>query len=472
VRELLPDGGRVTVFCGKGNNGGDGFVVARLAKDHGYHVQCLVAAEAEELTGEAAEQLAAASAQGVEAIFVNDSRWLRKAECVGCRDLIVDALLGTGARSEVRGAVKTAIQAINRSGVPVVAVDVPSGIRCDTGEELGESVWALRTVTMGQPKPFLFEGIGLEHSGHWTVANIGYPNSLLSEPTESRLVENEWVANLLPERLRSSHKGDSGSILIVAGSARFRGAATLSASGALRSGAGLVTVAAIPSVCDAVAANVPEAMFLPLPEEDGAISSKAAPIVKDFLHNAKAAVFGPGLSSALSVQDFLREVWRDWDRPCVVDADALNAVSQGVPLPETECVLTPHPGEMSRLLKLTVAELQIDRFHTVELAVNRFGKCVLLKGPYSQVGEPGQPIMVNHSGNAGMATGGMGDVLSGVIATLLAQELPAYYAASCGMYWHGAAADLCAEEIGTIGYSALDVAHALPRARTKIVATC
>src|SRR5579862_4868637 len=204
VRETLPDGGSITVFCGKGNNGGDGFVVARLAKDHKFHVDVLVAAEEQDLTPEAEEQMRIARAQGIEPIFAGDGRWSRKAECLGCRDLIVDALLGTGAKSSVRGPVRDAIQAINRSGVPVVSVDVPSGIHCDTGEELDESVWALRTVTMGLPKPFLFEGIGLEHSGYWTVAEIGYPAALLKEPTHARLVDDEWVANLLPERLRSS----------------------------------------------------------------------------------------------------------------------------------------------------------------------------------------------------------------------------------------------------------------------------
>src|SRR5579859_303896 len=185
VQELLPDGGRITVCCGKGNNGGDGLVVARLAKAHKYQVEVLVACEEADLRADAAEQLHTARAQGIEPIFASDPRWVKKSECVGCRDLIVDALLGTGAKSEVRGVIKTAIQAINRSGVPVVAVDVPSGILCDTGEELGESVWATRTVSMGLPKPFLFEGIGLEHSGHWTVADIGYPCSLLKEPTEA-----------------------------------------------------------------------------------------------------------------------------------------------------------------------------------------------------------------------------------------------------------------------------------------------
>ena len=472
VRQLLPQGGRVTVFCGKGNNGGDGFVVARLAKEHNYTVDCLVAAEEEELTPEAREQMLMARAQRVEAIFISDERWVRKAECLGCRDLIVDALLGTGARCNVTGAIRTAIQSINRSGVPVVAVDVPSGVNCDTGEELEESVWALRTVTMGLPKPFLFEGIGLEHSGQWTVAEIGYPNDLLNEPTAARLVDNDWVANLLPERLRSSHKGENGSLLIVAGSHRYRGAATLCARAAVRSGAGLVTVASVESVCEAVAANVPEAILMPLPDEDGALGPAAAELLLELRGKSQCAVFGPGLSHAPQVLEFLTRVWREWEQPCVLDADALNAISKGVVLPRADCVLTPHPGEMSRLLTFSVADVQCDRFKTVEQAVAKFNQCTLLKGPYTIVGEAGQPMMVNNSGNPGMATGGMGDVLSGVIGTLLAQELPPYYAATCGMYWHGCAGDLCACEMGPVGYSALDVANALPKARAKIVGTC
>ena len=468
VRELLPDGGRVTVLCGKGNNGGDGFVAARVARDNGYHVECLVACEEADLSDSAREQMVVARALGIQPIFVDDARWRRRIDALGARDLIVDALLGTGAKCNVRGPIKEAIQAINRSGVPVVAVDVPSGIQADTGEELGESVWALRTVTMGLPKPYLFEGIGLEHSGHWTVAEIGYPAVLLGTPTHARLLDEEWVGQLLPERLKASHKGDNGSVLIVAGSHRMRGAAGLCARAALRAGAGLVTVAAIESVCEAVAAGVPEAMFLPLPERDGAISPLAADLILEAEKRASSAVFGPGLTHGDGVKELLGKVWETWRKPCVLDADALNAIALGVRPPEAERVLTPHPGEMGRLVQSSVAEIQNDRFRTVQTAVAKTRSCVLLKGPYSIVGEPGQPMLVNSTGNPGLASGGMGDVLSGIIATLLAQDLPGYYAAACGMYWHGVAADDCAESIGTIGYAASDVANALPGARMRI----
>ncbi len=472
VRELLPTGGRITVFCGKGNNGGDGFVVARVALDHQFAVDCLVAAEESDLTPDALEQMRIARSQGIQPIFFSDARWRRKAECLGCRDLIVDALLGTGARCEVKGAIKEAIELINRSGVPVIAVDVPSGICSNTGEELGESVWALRTVTFGLPKRFLFEGLGLEHSGYWTVSEIGIPHVLLNEPTSAKLMDGDWVANLLPERLRASHKGDNGSVLIVAGSRSMRGAACLAARSAIRSGAGLVTVAGISDVCAAVSAAVPEATLLPLPEVDGVVSPDAADIVLQHRSRYQSALFGPGLSTEKPVQEFLTRVWLEWDRPCVIDADALTAVSQGVALPNAECVLTPHPGEMSRLLHTSIAEIQSDRFRTVTQAVDQFGQCVLLKGPYTIIGEPGQPMMVNCTGNPGMATAGMGDVLGGVIATLLAQDLPSYCAASCGVYWHGIAGDYCATEIGPIGYSAGDVADALAKARCRIVSAC
>lgn len=472
VKELCPTSSKITVLCGKGNNGGDGLVAARLAKKAGHSVECIIAAEEGCLGRDSEARLKEAVDAGVSPVFYGDKKWERKTDCLCSRDLLIDALVGTGAGGEVKGAVKEAIQAINRSGVPVLAVDVPSGISCDTGDELGESVWALRTVTFGFPKPFLFQGIGLEHSGYWTVADIGYPPELDDHPGDAKLLELDWVANLLPERLRSSHKGENGSLLIVAGSKRMRGAAAMAAKSAVRAGIGLVTVAGIDCVCDAVAAQVPEALLLPLPEADGVTSPEAAEAILDRRSSYQAALFGPGMTHDEPVKDFLSRVWEDWPIPSCIDADALNAVSQGLSLPGCECVLTPHPGEMSRLLNSSIAEVQSDRFSTVRAALEKYGNVVLLKGPYSIVGEDDQPLHVNCTGNPGMASGGMGDVLGGVIATLLAQDIPGYYAASCAMFWHGIAADICACEIGPVGYGASDVADALPAARAKIVESC
>jgi NAD(P)H-hydrate epimerase len=473
LRKMIPPTGTVAVVCGKGNNGGDGFVMARLAIEHGYFVDCLVVAENEkELKGEAFEQMLQAKAQGVNPIYYPDPRWAQKMDCVGCRDLIVDAILGTGAKGELKEPVLDAVQAINRSGVPVLAVDVPSGIVCDTGEELTDSVWATRTITMGQPKQFLFQGIGLEHSGEWSVAKIGYPRELLNEPTDAQMLNCDWVRGLVPERLKSSHKGSNGNVLVVAGSDDLRGAGVLASLAAARSGAGLVTFAGVESAVRAVINHLPEATFIVLPEKDGQISPDAAPVLLERSTKADSLVVGPGLGQSDSISDFLRSLFKEWDRPAVLDADALNAVAQGVELPQAPTVLTPHPGEMSRLLKCSIAEVEADRFTIVRQAVNKYDATILLKGPHSIVGESEEAFLVNSTGNPGMASGGIGDVLSGLIGTLLAQDLPPYFAASVGMFWHGEAGDVCAKELGEVGYLAHDLANALPKARVKLTASC
>ncbi len=467
VQELLPEGGAITVFCGKGNNGGDGLVVARLAAGE-FKVDCLIAAHENELCDNARFQLQIAVEHRITPIFRDNPLWATKLDSLKKQDLIVDGLLGTGAKGEVQGTVLQAIQAINQSAVPVVAIDVPSGIDCDTGEELGASVRAVRTITFGLPKPFLFQGLGMEQAGSWTVADIGFPSALLMEPTDARLLE----CACLPKRKVSSHKGNNGTVLTVAGSHRMRGAAALAAMAAQRAGAGLVTVAAIESVCEAVMALVPEATLIPLPENNGVISADAARLVLERRGQFDAALFGPGLTTEDPVAEFLERVWREWDCPCCIDADGLNCIALGLKPPAGSCVLTPHPGEMARLLHTSVAAVQADRFKTIKFAQEKYGKTLLLKGPHSLVANTDKPPAVNSTGNRGMATAGMGDVLSGVITTLLAQGLSAYDAASSGMFWHGFAGDLCAASVGPIGFTASEVAAALPEARAKIMATC
>ncbi len=472
LQEMVAPKSHIVFVCGKGNNGGDGLVAAALSAKSGYTVDCLIVANEGELSPLAAESLEHARASEVNFCFLGSVEFETRLENLSEADLVVDALLGTGVSGDVRDPALTAIRAINKSGAPVLAVDIPSGIETDTGDEQGESVWASRTVTFGLPKPGFFQNQGLEHSGSWSVADIGFPPELLNEPSEAKLLDCGWAANVLPSRLRSSHKGDNGSVLIVAGSKAMPGAASMAAQSALRSGAGLVTLASVESVCRAVSARIPECILLPLSEEGGFIAPSAARVLLESQKRYDAGVVGPGMGQSEATLELLRLLWSDWKLPSVIDADALNAVAKGVPLPGTECVLTPHPVEMGRLLQASAAEIQADRFTAVKRASERFDKCVLLKGPYSLVREDDQPTLVNRSGNAGMATGGMGDVLTGVIATLMGQSVPAYYAAGLGMYWHGLAADICAEEIGMVGYKATEVADALPKARAKIVSSC
>lgn len=471
AHELLKGQGRIAVLCGHGNNGGDGFVAARVLHEHGYAVECLVAAHEVDLREECHLQMLQAKAQGIHPLFAEEPKYQRKLECLGHYDLIIDALLGIGAQGDVRGPIKESIEAINRSGVPVLAVDLPSGIDTDTGQELGESIWALRTVTFGLPKPFLFQGVGLEHSGYWSVARIGFPSELLTQPRAAKLLDQNWVASLLPERFRNSHKGDNGKLLIVAGSNEMRGAAVLATKAALRSGIGLVTVAGIESVCASVINCCPEAIVLPLPESDGLISPTASDLILDRQSQFSASLFGPGMTHREPIKEFFSKLWPRWEVPSVIDADALNSVSHGLELPAAPCVLTPHPGEMARLLNQHVNEVQADRFSSVQNAISKYKKTVLLKGPYSIVGNQYEHMSVNQTGNSGMASAGMGDVLSGIVSTLLAQELSPYEAACAGMYWHGLAGDLCATEQGHIGFTARDVARNLPHARAKLTAS-
>jgi NAD(P)H-hydrate epimerase len=252
----------------------------------------------------------------------------------------------------------------------------------------------------------------------------------------------------------------------------MRGAAVLAAKAAVRAGAGLVTVASVDPVLDAVAAHLPEALMLPLSEEDGRISPKAVDTVLTAKSRFTGAVFGPGTTHDGPVLEFFSGLWSRWEAPSVIDADALNAVALGAGLPPCDAVLTPHPGELSRLMEVTVAEIQSDRFRAAREAAERFKKTVLLKGAHSIVAAPDETLLVNGTGNPGMASGGMGDVLSGVIGALLGQELPSYPAAACGMTWHGLAGDLRARETGPVGYTASEVADTLPQARAKLTETC
>ncbi|MBS1709317.1 MAG: NAD(P)H-hydrate dehydratase [Armatimonadetes bacterium] len=470
--QLAPERGKVTVLCGKGHNGGDGFVLARLASQHQYHVECLVTSSESDLVDACRQQMVQARTQGVEPIFCDDPKWSEKLDNLRHRDVIVDAMLGTGIQDALQGHVLAAVQKAGMSGVPVLAVDQPTGIHTDTGEELGDSIYATRTVTFGLPKPCLFQGTGLEHAGDWTVADIGLPKDLLRTPTGARLLDAQWVVDRLPERVKTSHKGSNGHVLVVAGSTGMRGAAVLAVEAAYRAGAGMVTVASVPDVCDTVSRRVPEALLMPLAEIDGAVSPGAAEVVLAASARFDAALFGPGLTHGAAATDFLAKVWPRWEKPSCLDADALNAVALGLPLPPVDCALTPHPGEIGRLLQWPVQVVQSDRFHAVRSAVRQTGKTVLLKGPYSIVGAPDEPLNVNPTGNPGMATAGMGDVLGGVVATLCAQDLTPYEAASCAMFWHGMSGDTCAQAVGAIGFLARDVADQLPQTRAKLVASC
>ena len=467
VLEHFPTAKKIAVVCGKGNNGGDGLVAARLLAERAKDVSVIVAAEPEELNDNARRELKRLKDPGVLTLFVSDDkgkaqRALQKA------DLVVDALLGTGARGAPEGAVFEAITAINTLGKPVVSVDIPSGVECNAGLVPGEAIRAKRTVTFGLPKPFLFQGEGMDRAGLWSVDPIGFTPQILKRETGSRLISIEEVRQLLPKRAKRTNKHKQGSVLIVAGSAKMPGAAVLAARGALRAGAGLVTVASAPSVCEVVSQNLPEAILLPLPDN----ASDAASLLLEKKERFQSAVFGPGLSTNEQAGELLSAVWKaepNWRM--AIDADALNCVARGVALPASDVVLTPHEGELARLLGSTSEDVAANRFDAARKGFEKFGKTLILKGAYSIVAGAGPALLVNPTGNPGLASPGTGDVLAGVLGALLTQQ-DSGNAAIAGVYWHGLAGDHCASEIGPEGFLASEVADRLPRARATINSAC
>jgi hydroxyethylthiazole kinase-like uncharacterized protein yjeF len=462
---LGPRTGRVAVLAGKGNNGGDGFVAGRILRGRGRPVTAVLLAPAEEYTGEAGRMLAEARAAGVE---LSDASEVALASY----DLIIDALFGTGFHGPARGAARTLIEAANASHVPILAVDIPSGLNADTGQPEGPAIRAVATVTMGLPKVGLLVYPGAELAGTLYMADIGYPPALADDPSvRTQLVMPEMVRVRLPARSPDSHKGTYGRTLVVAGSLGFTGAAALAALGALRSGAGLVTLCVPEAVYPIVAGLVAEAMPRPVDDDGGQMAASAWDAVHRAAAAADAVAVGPGLGVSDGVREIVEGLLRD-GRPLVVDADALNVLA---PAPDiladasAPLVITPHPGELARLVNATSREIQSDRLAAARSAASRFRCVVVLKGARTIVAQPDGEAFIVPTGNPGMASGGMGDVLTGMTASFMGQGLPAADAAWTAAYLHGLAADLIAGERGVVGILASEVAHRLPAAIARVL---
>ncbi len=463
-------GRRVVVVAGKGNNGGDGFVAARDLSD-GAAVTVLVVAPPADIRGEAGERLRALaeSSVPVQATAALDDAALARA--LGDADLVVDAIFGTGFRGPAREEPARVIEAINRSGAQVLAVDVPSGCDAETGRADPPCVHAAATVTMGLPKLGLTQYPAAAYAGAVFVADIGLPRTLIDDaPIGAALAGAAWVERALPRRAVDAHKGLAGRVTIVAGARGFVGAAILAARGALRAGAGLVTVGLPASLASVSAGSLPEAMTRALPEtEDGTVAAGAVEAVLEMVGAASAAAFGPGLTTHADVSALIRAVLPRVACPVVLDADALNVLA-GEPARfrdvRAPLVVTPHPGELARLVGGAVPEIQRDRVAAARAAAASLGATVVLKGAGTVVAEPGGAVRIVPSGTAAMATAGMGDVLTGAVAALLAGGLPPFDAAACGAYLHGLAGRLvaCADR----GLLAHEVADALPRALDRV----
>jgi ADP-dependent NAD(P)H-hydrate dehydratase / NAD(P)H-hydrate epimerase len=452
-------GRRVVVLCGKGNNGGDGLVAARVLFGWGASPVAVLLSDPDELKGPAANAFE----------HLGSARWAtyspdRLARELGTADLAIDAIFGTGFRGAAEGTHSEAIEALNASGVLVVAADIPSGVEGDTGAVRGPAVRAEVTVTFGGPKVGDVLHPGAEHAGELLVVDIGFPEDLLQ--SDLGLVEGADVRSMLPHRAQDTHKRRSGVVLVVAGSRRMTGAPQLVAMGAHRAGAGLVTVAVPEGALEAVQAGAAESTFLPLPEgPEGAAAEEAWDLIAERLDDFDAVAVGPGLSTEGGAPALARRIVGESTVPVVVDADALNAFAERpaeLASRRSDAVLTPHTGEFGRLFGLPVQEVLEDRVGMVRKAAAETQATLVLKGSRSLIGTPDGRVRVSPTGSRFLATGGTGDVLTGAIAALLARGLAPADAATAAAYVHGISGHLAGETMGE-GTTASDVAlHLAP----------
>lgn len=432
---------RLLVLCGKGNNGGDGFVVARLARQAGWNVTLIQLEEGSQGDAEKARQ--AYLIRGGE-ISPWSAHLLDKAE------LIVDAMLGTGFKGQLRSPYREIIHKVNHSDTKVISLDIPSGLCADTGQPMPQAIIANDTVTFVAPKPGLLTGSGPRHVNRLSFAGLGIGESMQRENSSFRLTEPlHW-----PARAADAHKGQFGHVLIIGGGPGMGGAVRLAAEAALRSGAGLVSVICHPNNRLLVASGRPELMVHGLEEVDEAAITLA--------RRASVIAIGPGLGTSTWGLSFWQMVLK-CQRPLVVDADALNLLAQNK-VKIKDWVLTPHPGEAARLLELTSTQVNQDRESAVRRLQREFGGTVLLKGAGSLVCA-GKTCFINPTGNPGMATAGMGDLLTGIIVALRAQGISALEASCFAANMHGKAADLVAQQEGQRGLIASDL---LPHIRNLV----
>ncbi|WP_039912674.1 bifunctional ADP-dependent NAD(P)H-hydrate dehydratase/NAD(P)H-hydrate epimerase [Cellvibrio mixtus] len=448
VTERFADAALISIYTGGGNNGGDGYVLAGLLAQRLYAVKVIALVAPDQLKNEVRQAYEFAVQEGVEVLSF-DSRPFVDAPNGG---LIVDAMLGIGLQGAVRANYAAAIEQINASGVPVLALDIPSGLQADTGAVAGAVVQAQLTLTYIGVKRGLLTGRGPAVCGELVLANLNVPAASYTavSPSTERLHLNALLPLLAP-RAADAHKGDFGHVLVIGGDTGYGGAALMAAEAAARTGAGLVSIATRPEHIPAILARRPEIMAC------GVVSGQE---LEPLLARPTVLVVGPGLGRSPWSEQMLQQAVKS-GLPLVLDADALNILAAGRVIPASvkrdNWLLTPHPAEAARLLGQTTAEVQADRFAAVRAIQSKYNASVILKGAGSLVASAQGPVGIVTDGNPGMATGGMGDVLSGILGGLVAQGLPVADAARLGAVVHACVADLAADEHGQRSLLATDL---------------
>lgn len=467
---ILGDINRQCVLClvGPGNNGGDGLVAARHLHDRGAGVSVFLAGRrpADDPNLRLVEE------RNITVIdAARDENLTGFDELLASASCVIDALFGTGKIRPLRGVFQQVLaKALRakgaRSGMRIIAVDLPSGVDADSGAADPASLSADNTISLGYPKMGLFRFPGAERAGKLSVVDIGIPD-YLAEAITTGLATDEWARSVLPRRPLNANKRDFGKVLVVAGSINYTGAAYLACSGALRVGAGLITLATTASLLPVMASKLTEVTHLPLPEsEAGAISPRAVELIAQQSKDYDVMLVGCGLGQSQATVDFVRALLFKKRLPApVIDADALNTLAitpdwwQRLP---NDAILTPHPGEMGRLSGLEVAEIQADRTGTARKFAREWQKTVVLKGAYTAVAAPDGRVMVSPMANPGLASAGTGDVLSGTIAGLRAQGCPVFESAVLGVYLHAKAGEMVRDRLGEAGMIASDLLPSLP----------
>ncbi len=464
------NGKKFVVVTGPGNNGGDGLVIARYLHQLGAVPRVFMLVPAVKMTGDAALNLSIVEKLPIELRQVTDD--LNELEtALRESEQVIDAIFGTGLRREVSGRFAAVIRLINNSKRLVTAVDIPSGLNSDSGQVMGTGVKAALTVTYGLAKPgqVIYPGAGLV--GRLEVVDIGIPPEVVEGAgINLELLRQPEVSALLPERPADSHKGSYGHLLLLAGSRGKTGAAILCAQGALRTGPGLVTMGSPRALNTIYETRLAEAMTFSLSGDDF-LTMDDYPAIIQALSGKKAVVLGPGLGQDAATKDVVIKLYNELEIPMLIDADGLNCLKDDLRPRSGEPwrVLTPHPGEMARLTGMSSRDLQTKRLETALSFARRQGVILILKGAATIIAHPQGMAAINSSGNPGMAAGGMGDVLSGIIGGLLAQGLSAWDAARLGVYIHGRAADRLARQ-APAGFLASEVADEVPLALKELQA--
>jgi NAD(P)H-hydrate epimerase len=463
IKERYPNCKKAVVIVGRGNNGGDGLVVARYLINSGVEVKTFIIGEKEKLSPPTKTNASILEGMKAPIKYIQDVKEV--AAEMEKTDLVIDALLGIGIKGEVRGLYRKVIELINASQ-NIVAVDIPSGLEASSGQIAGVCVKANLTVTMELPKLGLLLYPGREYVGELVVKKIGYPTRLVEEfETNLELVEDALVKKKMPPRKPYSHKGTYGRVFVLAGSVGMTGAAALTAESALRAGAGLVTLGIPQSLNPILEEKLTEVITRPLPEIDGALSPEALSQIEDILKEQDVLAVGPGISQRPQTAQLIRELLPKMKLPLVIDADGVNNLTVDI-LNELNAptILTPHPGELSRLIKKPIAQIERDRVGTAKEFACNYNVVLVLKGVPTVTSLPSGEVYINPTGNSGLASGGSGDVLTGIIAGLLAQGAKPGEAGFMGAYIHGLIADLLKEELGERAMIAGDLVRKMPEA--------